>query len=249
MTDHRPLLFLDTNAVHFARLYIEFAKAKDLAPLGGRPDDPLEEIKNEFVGSTQTSYKRGHDLVNYLREQTDLDARIEYSPVTRSELACGLLRGKAILEAAGEGYANRMWTRMDEKEILASLTSDHFSDISYVVNELDTQFADAGIDLAASDPKEMRDIWSLAPQILGIVFLDLGDCAVYASALLAEADELVTADRYLKEVATYMENPGGATPTQEAFYRDANKKLKTVLTTIRSRKITEVKLPKAPRKW
>jgi hypothetical protein len=45
---------------------------------------------------------------------------------------------------------------------------------------------------------------------LGATYLELGDCLVYASALLARASEVITIDGYLSHVITGVENPGAA---------------------------------------
>ena len=242
-------MFLDTNAVHYARLFLKFAKEKGLPPTGSRTDDPGDLIRDTFSGRACRNHERGLKLVEYLREQTDSGSRIEYSPVTRLELTAGLLRGKAMLEAAREGTAHRMWSRMDEREILASLTSAHFVDISDAMRNLESDFDAGGVDLIEADPGKMSEVWTLAPQVLGIVFLDLGDCAIYASALLAEADEFITADGYFKEVVGYMENPGGAKPHQRAFFQDANGRMKTMLASAIGIGISDVTLPKASATW
>lgn len=202
-----------------------------------------------FYGRARKNHERGLKLVEHLREQTDAGAQIEYSPVTRLELTAGLLRGKALLEVAKEGVAHRMWSRMDEREILASLGSGHFAEVSSVVGNLESDFDEGGIGLVQADPGKMSEVWTLAPQVLGIVFLDLGDCAIYASALLAEANEFITADGYFREVVGYTENPGSAKPHQQTFFRDANGKMKALLASAIGVGVSEIILPKASTKW
>lgn len=249
MAELQLRLFVDTNTVHYARLFLRFAKKRDLPPVGTGPGNSEEEIKQEFVGQAQFNHDRGRKLVDYLLKQGNREARIEYSPVTRLELTAGLLRGKAILHAAEEGVAHRMWNRMDETEILSRLDPSAFADILNSVSDLETDFDEAGIVLVEADPKKQSETWSLASQILGVTFLDLGDCAIYASALLAEADELVTADNYFRQVVNYMQNPGGAMPHQRAYFRDANNKMKILLSGAIGINVSEVVLPKAPRNW
>lgn len=50
----------------------------------------------------------------------------------------------------------------------------------------------------------------------------MGDCLVYASALLARASELLTGDAYLARVARGIQNPGGAEPELKAQFQTAS---------------------------
>lgn len=249
MAHFQPVVFVDTNAVHFARLFLRFARRCDLRPVGTDPTDPEEAIKQEFVGQTQDSYERGRKLVNYLVDQSNAGVRLEYSPVTRLELATGLLRGKAVLNAAEQGLAHRMWSRMDETEILNRLDSSAFADIQDIMGELEEDFGEAGILLVEADPGKLSEVWSLASRIIGITYLDLGDCAVYASTLLAEADELITADKYFRQVADRVQNPGGAPPAQQPYFVDANNKMKVLLSEAIGISTSEIVLPKAAKRW
>lgn len=247
--DFQHRLFLDTNAVHFARLYIIFAKEHSLPPVGDSADDPKDKIKQTFSGGTQNSYQNGRRLVDYLLQRSEDDWRIEYSPVAQLELASGLLRGKAMLEAASEGFTHRMWNRMDEREILDRLSPEHFAEVAEAISKLGAEFQSVGIDLIKADPNEMSEVWTLASQVIGVTFLDLGDCAVYASALLAEADEILTNDGYFREIVSNLENPGGAKPHQKEYFQEASRRLKKILVDAISVSDAEVKLPTAPKNW
>ena len=245
----QPLLLLDTNAVHSVQLYLRFAERHNLPPIGDASDDPVEELKKEFGqrGQTFQSYNTGRKIANYLRDKNTSGTRIEYSPVTRLELTCGLLRGRAILEAAKEGPLLRMWNRMDEREIFHRLKTTDYIEVQKDMEGLEEFFGAGGINIAETDPGLMTDVWLLARLLLGVVFLDLGDSAVYASSLLVEANELITIDGYFRWIANQIENPGAVQDTEEKIYfQQAKEKLVEYVSRAIDISASGVHLPKAP---
>ena len=186
MPTYRQLLMLDTNAVHYVRLYLEFAHTNALPPFGTAMDDVPTIIDGLVPTSknTRDSLKKGWKLVDYLRPRSDAGDTIQYSPVAQVELVSGRLRGEAILDAASENIPHRLWTRFDEREIFARLEWNVYERIQVETNDLDALFQTAGIDVTPVDASTMTQVWSVARRILGCIYLELGDCAVYASALL-----------------------------------------------------------------
>ncbi len=217
--EQEPVLVLDTSAMHSACLYLRLARDGGLWPFGGECHAASSALKAGHVGRTRDNLKQGLRLVYHLKHRSDAGARIEYPPVGRIELACGLLRGQAILDAANEGMPHRMWTRIDELEVLDRLSGEAYLSVAAVLDSLEDHFTDAGIALDRTDPGHARDNWALAGELLRLVFLDLGDSIVYASAALALADDLVTTDRYLRRVANAIRNPAGFAAREEQFTR------------------------------
>jgi hypothetical protein len=251
-TLQQPLLFLDTNAVHHARLYLGFARQHDLPPVGGSTGDPAAELKKAFGqrGQTLRSFDTGRKIVTYLQDRHDSGARIEYSPVTRLELVCGLLRGRAVLDAANEGIPHRMWNRIDEHEVFHRLSVKDYTEIQTDAEGLEELFQVGGIRLVETDPRRMSEVWRLAQLLLGVVFLDVGDSAVYASSLLAEADELLTTNGYLHWIANAIENPGGIQePEEQTYFHQARSKLVQLVSQAIGIEVSEVHLPKAAKRW
>ena len=70
----QPVLFVDTNGIHYARLYLGFASQVGLPPFGAITNDPKEELKKVFGGHTQTftSHHQGLRIVNYLLDKRAL---------------------------------------------------------------------------------------------------------------------------------------------------------------------------------
>jgi hypothetical protein len=238
---------LDTNNLHFCRLYIDFAEKEGLAPFStGDFSAAAAQLKARFLGRTLNSYTKGSKLVEYLRKRCAADsAQVEYCPVTGLEVICGLLRGKAILDAAQEGITHRMWGKIEEAEILDRLTPAIYNDVQQHVTDVEGQFQKAGIDLRETDPGRLRETWGLARALLGLIYLDVDDAIVYASALLAEADEFLTADSYLKTLANNIQNAGGLTEPDKTYFLTVQGAIANLLAKMIGVSVAEVTLPKA----
>jgi hypothetical protein len=143
-----------------------------------------------------------------------------------------------------------MWNRMDEDEILGRLRIQDYAAVEKATSDLEDQFAKAGVPIEETNPQHMNDVWALAKTLLGTVFLEVGDCIVYASALLAEADELLSADRYLRFVANAIENPTALPDAAEqAFFSDVRAKITQGVSRAVGVDAGQINLPKAPQGW
>jgi hypothetical protein len=245
-TAYEPLVFLDTNTMHFLKLFLSFARKNDLAPYGSKTDDPVELFKkiNGPRGKTLQSFKQGQDILELLRGRKATGFRIEYSPITHFELVCGLLRGKAIENAAKEAIPFRMWSRFDEHEIFHRLDDAAYAAVRDETQGLSALFDAAGIPAAQTDPTTVEEIWEMTQQLLQFIFMDLGDSIVYASSLLAMADELVSCDEYLRSTANKISNPGGiADPDEKTYFQVVHARLADVISRMVLIEASEVLFP------
>lgn len=188
-----------------------------------RPGTVDAALKKLVTGrKTQDNVIKGRRIVDYLCAQTVAKADVLYSLASQFELTYGQLRGRAIQDAAAEGIPFRMWSRLDEQEISDRLSLQAHRAVQREVGDLESVFQEAGIQLATLDPSRTAPVWSLMRTIMAHVFLDLGDCTVYAHALLAEASGVITADGYFGDVVAGIANPGagvGGQNAQERFRR------------------------------
>lgn len=221
--EHQPVLVVDTNALHYARLYLKFASKHGLAPLGKSAADAEKRLKENYEGRSLDNFKTGLNTVEYLRGQCDSNVLIEYSPVSHLELTCNLLRGRALENLAKLGLP-RMWGHVRDSEIFSRLSSKDYKWIRKETNELEVAFGNAGILLEQIDLGRMPAVWQLADRVVKRVFLGWQDSLIYAGALLEEADELVTCDAHLKRVVNFIKNPG---TVPDAKLREQIKELRT----------------------
>lgn len=204
-----PTYFLDTNAVHMAKLYLELAKDKGL-PIGAERALVDVEIEKAFGRNNRASgsLKSGWKLVEFLRSQPP-DVNIEYAPISTLELITGLLRGQAMLKAAKESIPSRMWNRMDEREVLLRLEEETLGQANNSAHVEDL-FSQHGIKLRECNPGSMIEVWALSRRLLDGIYLEAGDALVYASAVLAQADEIISKDDYFRRVVNCIHNPGAS---------------------------------------
>ena len=231
--------FLDTNALHFIYLYLEHARNRNLYPFS--PDEnslakAIEDLNDASEINLKNSLKRGLVLVHRLSKP---DVRVEYSSVSELELLAGRARGRAIEKSAREGIPDRMWNRFRDKEIDARLSPADLTDIKTRVEGFGTVLEEAGILATPSDDGRARDVLNLAKSIAGLVYLGVSDSTIYASALVADVDYLITEDKHFRGIVNRIRN--GQRP-----YDEVRRQVRDLVGEITLRDPAEVTLPEAP---
>ena len=195
-TSLRKVVFLDTNVLHFVGLYLSRAKEHGLFPFGG-DDAAAEEYVNSMTeADLAKSLGKGLRVVMSLRRDNPC---VEYSTASELELLAGRAKGKAILKAAAEGVPDRMWSPLGEKDIAERLSASDFTQIADGVDALSGMLQDAGIDATVSSTDRGRDVLAIAKEVMGLVYLSVIDSVLYAEAIAAQADQMISADEYLRK--------------------------------------------------
>ena len=209
-----PVVFLDTNAVHYARVLLAFAQKHGLDPFSVEFGTFDQKLLEQGVRTT-SDFRNGYWTVRYLREWCDKAGRVVYSPITTLELFCNNLRAVALVRAANREVPYRWFSHFDERDVRGHLSLDGYSEAIQGQITLKDLFDNAGIPLEECHLTE--DIWRMAQAILRDIFMDVQDSIVYASAIMEQAREVITGDGYLGETVAYAENPGGAGEFQTLF--------------------------------
>lgn len=204
--DRRTVLFLDTNSLHYMDLFMRFAERNNL--IGETNREALNDRIDESAdGNYRDSIRSGCNIVHVALQQ---DALLEYSPVSKIELLSGRVRGAVIENAAKEGVPDRMWSRIYERDIRDRSIEEDLNRIRTRVDGLVSVLERWGIVLVcASDGSRTMDVLELAAVIVGFVYMGAADSIVYASAIAAKAEYLVTGDGYLNETVNLIHNPSG----------------------------------------
>lgn len=230
----RKVAFLDTNVLHFVGLYLHQAKDHDLFPLNGE----IAAADGYLNGMTETrfrnSLRKGLNVVAYLLRR---DLRVEYSSASELELMAGRARGKAIEIAAAEGIPDRMWTGFYDRQIGERLLDEDLRAIRTRVEALGPVLEEAGIDATIGSGERARDVLEVAKDVTGLVYMSVIDSVIYAGALVAEADQLISDDEYLKTTANRIKS--------EASLRGARRRLEGRIAAILSREPGTVTFPDA----
>lgn len=236
---------MDTNSVHYLRLYLELAKEHDLPPYGTGSGDITNDLKQFGKSSKKvlSSYKKGHSLLEELKKRSDAGWRIHYSRFTRFELSCGALRAKAIEDALNEKMPSRWWGRFEEIEILDRLERTQYETVGRDIDQIETLFDSAGIVLTEFSVR-FEEVFQMAKVLLDSVFLEVADCIVYACALVSEAEEFWTADGYLRTIVERIEDPT-MDPDRQQDFEAISTRVKDALAHIIRIDVSQVHLPKA----
>ena len=189
-------MFLDTNVLHYAGLYLARAKDRGLFPFGGDNDAAEEYLSSMTEADLAKSLGKGLRVVMSLRRD---NPHVEYSTASELELLAGRATGKAIEKAAAEGIPDRMWSRLGEKGIAERLHASDLTQIAGGVDGLGGMFQDAGIDATVSNTDRARDVLAIAKEVMGLVYLSVIDSVIYAEAIAAQADQIISADDYLRK--------------------------------------------------
>ena len=238
----RSVAFLDTNTLHYIGIYLEFAKEHNLFPLAKDVSEnekhaAAERVNELAEANLKKSLKQGLEIVYFLATR---DLQVQYAPASELELLTGRTRGKAVVSAAKEGVPDRMWSRFPEREVRDRVTLADSSAIKATIDGLASTLEESGIAVKARGHDLMNDAMELAKGINGLVYIEAMDSIIYASALVAQADFLLTSDGYLKDTVNYIHHRQG-----DSRYRQIRQQLKQLVSQISLEDAEEVQLPSA----
>lgn len=223
----QEIAFLDTNAMHYVRLYIGRAKKDDLYPFGQDMKTTEAAIQQED-GQLRSAYNKGLDVVTFCKTE---HLQIHYSAVSALELAVGRAKGEALLRAASEGVPERKWTGFASDDQRVSDYLDHhvLAAIHHEMPQLVSRLQHVGIYATSDDDRLVPE---LALELTGLVYMATADCLIYSHALVVRAQYVVTYDEHFKNTV----NRIGDNPQ----YEQVRRKIR--------RSLPNLRLPQAPGK-
>lgn len=215
-------IFLDTNVLHYLRVYLDVAKQYGLKPYG-----PLVEwsvisarlIAAKVLPHQRDGIRNGFNSFCYLEGRADADDRIIVSRLVLAEITHGLVEGQAHLNMASTGMPYQM--RQSATELKQTLTAwisqAGFDAVRMATNglipELETQLHihiwQAGV--GSSD----REVLTLLESLLKLVYFDVIDAWLYAESLIEQARSFVTFDSVFRNSINWIHNPGSAPHNDE----------------------------------
>lgn len=108
------------------------------------------------------------------------------------------------------------------------------------MEELGPALERADILATVSDLDRTRDVFDLAKGISGLVYLEMADSVIHASALVAGADYLITRDEYFRKTVNRIR-------TGQEPYDEARRKLQALIGKITLDRPDDIDLPQAER--
>ena len=221
--NRKKTAYLDTNTLHFIGIYLERANAENLYPFKTEsPDESVKRLeKISLDGELKKRLTQGLRILDYLKKR---DLQVEYSIVSKIELITGRTRGKAIEYAAQEGIPDRMWSRrLTESQVRERVSNADMKGISERIDRIFSNIEKSSITVLSSE-RRMQDVLELAGGISGLIYMGAIDCIIYAGALVAQADYLITSDEYFRKTVNHIRNPPA-----ESDYSEIQGRLKTLL--------------------
>lgn len=214
--------YLDTNTLHFIGIYLERATRDNLYPFKTEsPDESAKHLEKIPDKELKRRLAQGLRTLDYLKKD---DLQVECSIVSKIELITGRTRGKAIEHAAQEGIPDRMWSRrFAESEIRERVSNADMNGISDRIDRIFSNIEESNITVLSRE-RRMQDVLELAGDISGLIYMGTIDCIIYAGALIARADYLITSDEYFRKTVNRIRNPPA-----ESDYSEIQKRLKTLL--------------------
>lgn len=241
MRNRQRIAFLDTNVLHYLSLYFERVPDDRRYPTldiaernetgGGRQriEESLFERAADYIASNKEGgdaelwehVGKGLQAVKFLRGVRDrAPYQVEYAPVSELELIEGKVFGAAVQKYAREGAPYRMWSRRPrDEEVAVRVGPGQREDIYREVESLGKTLEEMGVRVADSRSETARDVMDLSREVMKFVHLSVCDAIVYASAMVAGADCVVTTDRHLWRVVTTIK--GAESGGGDAIYREA----------------------------
>lgn len=213
-SENQKVAYLDTNTLHFIALYLNYAEDNKLYPFciskQEEHDAALKHLYQILDKELSKSLRKGLHTICYM---LDSNLQIEYSVVSEIELISGKARGKAIVNAAKEGIPDRMWSHLGEDEINRRLNLSDLMDIRNRTDNLSCRLED--LNIAVLNRGRTRDVLELAKSIAGLIYMSPIDAVIYASALVAHSDYLITADRYFQKTVNQIRCPDATSHYKE----------------------------------
>ena len=235
------VVFLDTNTLHCIGIYLEYARGKNLFPWHSEDikkgkDEAKENVNDLAEADLKRSLKQGLETVYWLSTQ---DVQVQYATISELELITARTKGKAIISAAKEGVPDRIWSHFREEEIRERVGTTDLTNIKDRVSRLTSMLKESGI--AVETRNQTNESLELAREINGLVYMEAPDSIIYASAILAQADYLFTADGYLKKTVNYIYSPS----SQQSRYENIRQQLQQFVSQIILGNTEDIELPRA----
>lgn len=201
-------IFLDSNALSRLSIYIEFCDT-----LGLNQSDVGIDLENgssfwkkigypRKVFALERGIKEGHKLYFYLKEDPAKIGEIVTSQVCEFELFHVLAERMADLNLIRAGIPYRLRTKRISKLFLSGWNEYDYNKIIQSIENFKTSLSNNAIEIKTLEDHDgvFKDIYKISEIINKHILLGTTDVYIYASAILAESDELITFDTELRNI-------------------------------------------------
>jgi hypothetical protein len=208
---YRKTVFLDSNYIIYLSLFFKLC-----ITVGHQPDDStilgskaLAKCGVEKSKLEMGRLEDGKKLFDYLTAEVQRGSEIVTSRFCELEFLHLLLERQADENLLKAGVPFRLRTRKHGLLYLKSLEPEDYAKVSSEYEQLKDKLSEYGIEMKILEKvaEYQQKIIETAKIVIGSIMIEAPDAFVYAAAVVAEADELLTTDETLKLIANKLRNP------------------------------------------
>lgn len=244
-------IFLDTCYIIYLSLFFKLCMTVGLEPTNPSVlnDETLSKYGIQKKRLEMDRLQDGKKLFNYVVKEALLGSEIKTSQFCRLEFLHLLLEKQAHEHLLNAGIPLRLRSHEWSESYLTSLDQTDYSNACDEWEQLKKKLSHYDVELRVLE-EEDSDYWGqvieAASLVMGSILMDVPDAIVYAAAVIAEADELVTTDGDFKTTVNCLENPN-AEPWVSIAAQLTQKLIEQNPALAKAAEKQELKLPKAIR--
>ena len=198
---------LDTNVLHYVRLYLSYAKDGAHFP---HPGVEWSSTENRICDTIDDQRLRdallsGGRVLHFMKCNSAEISRcsaVELEWFRLEAFSCAL--GTAV---RGSRVSGRWFNRFDDRQVNRWMKPDDRKSIARSLDEIFATLDSLGVRVSDLGSSASSDVVWLARGIMTLVYMDPLDSVVYAHALVATATHLVTSDGPFRAVVNRFRNP------------------------------------------
>ncbi|TET41612.1 MAG: hypothetical protein E3J60_04220 [Dehalococcoidia bacterium] len=208
---YRKTLFLDSNYIIYLSLFFKLC-----ATVGHKPADS-SILSNETLAKCGVSkskleidrLKDGKKLFDYLTGEVRQGSEIVTSRFCELEFLHLLLERQAHENLLNAGVPFRLRSKRYGFLYLTSLEPNDYVKAAGEYQQLKDTLGEYSIEMKILEEvvDYEKQIIETTKIVIGSIMMEAPDAFVYAAAVVAEADELLTTDGTLKSIANKLRNP------------------------------------------
>ena len=211
--------FLDTNALHYLYTYIRASIAQGCSPLD---ISSVDAVSTGDLPDVKNTYSKAHRLLEHWSQG---ESEVLYSGLAFVELMAGLIRGKAVVQAANRfPLPYRRWQKFETATVNSLVDHSGLLSIHQDYRTVE-EWIDQNLAIRFQPYHDDRAVLDVAHHLLDECYLEPIDCIIYASALSVRADYLVSYDKGLQNIVRWIAAPGQAPPLLQDRFQGIHDRL------------------------
>lgn len=204
-------VFLDSNYVIYLSLFIKLCTTTADDPANPSVLDK-RTLARHGINKNQLEMGRlkdGKRLFDYLESEAQKGSEIITSKFCELEFLHLLLERQADKNLLSAGVPFRLRCKKHGLLYLNSLEPTDYAEVTHEYEQFKDKLSEHGIEVKILEEtgEYQRQIAETAKIVMGNIMIDVPDAIVYAAAVTAEADEILSTDETLRTITNHLRNP------------------------------------------